>query len=235
MRSFILILIFTLVVPAKAQQSDFVTIDFSRADRLAEAQQGEDLYSLPMLVQNLTANLKTDVEKFRAIYYWVSHNIGGEYHLMIENNRMRKRLKDKPEELAVWNNGFKKEVFNKLLQDKETLCSGYTFLIKEMARLAGIECETIEGYAPIDDLDEEDLGVPNHSWNAVKLNDKWYLCDATWSSGLTDLSTFLFHFDYDDSYFLMDPTEFAKSHRPLDLNWTLLPQVAVIDTTTIKQ
>ena len=66
------------------------------------------------------------------------------------------------------------------------------------------------------------MNIPNHSWNAVKLNNKWYLCDATWSAGYTDMSTFLFEYEFDNSFFLMEPKRFSKTHQPVDEKWTLL-------------
>ena len=72
--------------------------------------------------------------------------------------------------------------------------------------------------------------VPNHSWNAVKLEGKWYLCDATWAAGYTDMNTYLFHFDYDDKYFLMPPEKFAETHQPVEESWTLLPKLTVMET-----
>ena len=222
MRIFTLVLIFVFMLPAWAQRSDFAEIDFGKADLLAREHKGEDLKAIPILVHKLTSSLDTDVEKFRAFYMWVSQNIRGDYHLMVENNSMRKKYQNDSIALVNWNQGFKKEVFKILRRKKRTLCSGYTYLIKEMANLAGIECEIIDGYGPINKLKLEKLKVPNHSWNAVKLEGKWYLCDSTWAAGYTDLETYLFKFDYDDQYFLMAPEEFAKTHMPVDTSWLLL-------------
>ena len=222
-RSFSLVVIFAFVLPAQAQRGDFEQIDFTLAETRAEQYKGEDLYAVPILVHKLTANLQTDVEKFRAIYLWVCQNIKGDYHLMVENDQMRRKLKTDTLALMEWNAGFKKEIFQILRKRKRTTCSGYSYLIKEMSELAGLECAIVDGYGPINKLKEYELAIPNHSWNAVKLNDKWYLCDATWAAGYTDLTTYLFEFDYDDQYWLMPPEEFAKTHQPEDPQWTLLP------------
>ena len=63
------------------------------------------------------------------------------------------------------------------------MCTGYAYLIKEMCFIADLDCEIIDGYARAFDANVNGLESLNHSWNAVKLNNKWYLCDATWSSG----------------------------------------------------
>lgn len=224
MNRFILLVCFTFILPLHAQRSDFKEIDFTKAEHVANRYKGEDLTNLPLLVHNLTSQLDTDVERFRAIYYWVSHNISGNYDLMSTNERTRKKLRNDPEKLHQWNNQFKKRVFTKLLYDKETLCTGYAYLIKVLSNLAGLECKIIHGYNLNNSSKSNKRNGPNHSWNTVKLNGKWYLCDATWSSGYTDMSNFLFEFEYDNSYFLMKPSEFVKTHEPLDETWTLLIQ-----------
>lgn len=223
MKNVFLIGLFTFILPLHAQRADFSEISFQKADHIASLYKGEDLSNLPALTYKLTSQLETDVERFRAIYYWVTHNIAGEYGLMTENDRKRRKLQHDPEALEIWHKQFKKEVFSKLLRDKETLCTGYAYVIKLLANLAGIECEIINGYGVYKGVKSNDLGIPNHSWNAVQLNGKWYLCDATWASGFTDTSTYLFEFDYDDSFFLMEPAQFSKSHQPLDKKWTLVP------------
>jgi len=224
MKNLILLLFFTFILSLQAQQSDFKEIDFTNADRIANLHEGEDLINLPMLVHNLTYQLDTEVERFRAIYYWVSHNIKGEYSLISRNDRKRNTFKKDPERLRQWNDQFKKEVFKRLLFDKETLCTGYAYLIKKLANIAGLECEIIRGHSLINRSTIKSKDIPNHSWNAVKLDGKWYLCDATWSAGFTNVSTSLFEFDFDNAYFLMEPSEFAKSHKPIDSKWTLLDQ-----------
>ena len=224
MKNVFLLVLFTFIFPLHAQRADFNTIDFEKADHIASIYKGEELTNLPALTYKLTSQLETDVERFRAIYYWVTHNIAGEYGLMVENDRKHRKLHTNTEGFQQWQTQFKKEVFSKLLTDKETVCTGYAYIIQKLAHLAGLECEIVNGFGEYQGVKSNDLGIPNHSWNVIKLDGKWYLCDATWASGFTDPTTYLFEFDYDDSFFLMDPVEFAKSHHPLEKKWTLLPE-----------
>jgi transglutaminase/protease-like cytokinesis protein 3 len=216
------LLLFAFTLSLHAQQSDFDGINFWKSEHIAKQYKGAELYNLPKLAYDLTSKLNTEGERFRAIYYWVCHNIRSEFNLMYKNERTRNKLKNDPEALHLWNNQFKKEVFTRLLQKKETLCTGYAYLIKELSELAGLECKIIYGYGEENKAKFENIDAPNHSWNVVKLNGKWYLCDATWSTGFIDMSTFLFEFNYDDTYFLMEPSEFVKSHRPIDEKWKLV-------------
>lgn len=219
MRRLSILLFFTFVWQLNAQQSDFDAISFEKADNIAISLKGKGLNNLPLLAHNLTYTLETDAERFRAIYYWVCHNIKNDYDLMVTNDRKRRKLKDDLMLLNNWNKTFKKEVFHRLSKQKKTLCTGYAFLIRELATLAGLECEIINGYGKTS-ASFKSIKMPNHSWNAIKLNGKWYLCDATWSSGFID-DRYLFKFNYNDAFFLMAPEEFAKQHRPIDSEWLL--------------
>jgi len=207
------------------QQQDFAHIDFTRAEANARKHRGEDLTNLPVLSHKLTAYLQTDVERFRAIYYWVTHTIAGNNRLQTKNERKSRKLRDSPQELAAWQQTFTREVMQKLREDKTTVCTGYAYLIQKMATYAGLECAIINGFGLINS--KKQTQNPNHSWNAIKLGDKWYLCDATWAAGYTDVYYDLFEFDYDDRYFLMEPIEFAKTHKPVDEKWLLVPEIVL--------
>jgi transglutaminase/protease-like cytokinesis protein 3 len=212
---------FFILAPLTAQQQDFAHIDFTRAEAIARQYRGEDLTNLPVLSHKLTAFLETDVEQFRAIYYWVTHTIAGNNRLQTKNERKSRKLRDSPLELKAWQKAFAQEVIQKLREDKTTVCTGYAYLLQKMATYAGIECVLINGYGLINS--KKQTQNPNHSWNAIKLGNKWYLCDATWAAGYTDVLYDLFEFDYDDRYFLMEPTEFAKTHTPVNESWLLIP------------
>ncbi|WP_075341415.1 transglutaminase domain-containing protein [Tenacibaculum agarivorans] len=215
-----LILILFIGFSVSSQVTDFNHIDFTIAENTAKLYENEDINNLPLLTHKLTYKLTTEVEKFRAIYYWVCHNIRNDYTAFLKINQKRKKLKNDSIAFLNWHNEYKKKLFNRLLKHKKTVCTGYAYLIKEMAFIAGIECVIVDGYGRNITSNIDTLGLPNHSWNAVKLNEKWYLCDATWSSGYTN-EKFTFLNDYNDGYFLTDPTLFAKSHQPLLKKWLL--------------
>lgn len=219
MKIFSAIFLFFITILVDAQVSDFKTIDFSNADNVAKINNGESLQNLPLLAYKLTHKLPTDVEKFRAIYTWVSTNIKGDdnQHRTVTKNRVK--YKNDTLALIKWNNEYKKKAFKKLLKRKRTMCTGYAYLIKELAAIANIECKIIDGYGRTVTTNVDTLEMANHSWNAVKLNNKWYLCDATWSSGYMQDGIFIKN--YNDGYFLTEPKLFAKNHFPLLKKWLL--------------
>lgn len=211
----------------EAQISDFKNTNFKNADKIAYTYKGNDLNNLPELAYNLTNNLPSDVEKFRAIYTWVCTNIEGDYYGFRKNLAKRTKFQNDSLELFKWNRSFSNDVFIKLAKEKKTICTGYAYLVKSLANLANINCEIIDGYGRNESSVDSELKFPNHSWNAVQLDNKWYLCDATWSSGSYDLSKFLFEFNYNDGYFLADPELFSKNHFPKDEKWFLMNEKPV--------
>ncbi|MGE5943305.1 MAG: transglutaminase domain-containing protein, partial [Flavobacteriales bacterium] len=115
-----------------------------------------------------------------------------------------------------------KGMFKKLLNDKKTICSGYAYLVKELSILANIPCEIVDGYSRTINTNVNKIDIPNHSWNAVKLNNKWYLVDATLASGFYLVNENKFIKNYNDGYFLAEPELFSKNHYPLDKKWLLI-------------
>ena len=210
-----------------AQRRDFPNSNFGKADRIAKQLHGASLKNLPVLVHKLTNKLDKDEEKFRAMYTWICTNIRNDYYAYLRTTKKRKKLANDSLALANWNNSFIPKVIEKLIRDKETACTGYAFLMKEMSSLAGIPCEIVSGYGRTPNMDLDLQSPPNHSWNAVKLQEKWYLCDPTWSAGVTNFATGkpVFQQEYYDGYFLSDPRIFVKNHYPLDAKWALLKEL----------
>lgn len=219
MKHIVIILVFFFNI-SYAQISDFKNIDFTKADNIAKLHKGEDLENLAILAHKLTNNLPTDVEKFRAIYTWVCNNISGDSNQHNKVRRKRKKHKNDSVGYLNWNDEYKRTAFKKLLKHKKTMCTGYSYLIKELCFLTNIESVVIDGYGRTVESNVEKLENANHSWNAVKLNNKWYLCDATWSSGYM-INGSMFKQDYNVGYFLTDPVLFAKNHFPLEKKWFL--------------
>lgn len=222
MKLLLFIALFILAFQCHAQKSDFDHINFQKADRMALECKKDGLDNLPQLVHKLTSQLPTEAEKFRAIYRWVCGNVANDYRLYERNMRKRTRFQNDSIKLTSWNNQFRKISFKTLLKNQKTICTGYAYLVKEMSRLANINCQVVNGYAKTSTINVDKIVMPNHSWNAVELNDKWYLCDPTWASGMPNSDDYHFEFNYNDGYFLTHPELFAINHFPVDSKWLLL-------------
>lgn len=198
------------------------TSNIHEADSVARLYAGHTLYNRLELVQRLTGPFDDEELKFRAIFTWVCTNITNDYDAYLKNKSRRKKYNDRPEKKAEWNKQFGDKIWQKLLTQKTTVCTGYAHLLVEMARMAGIECVAIDGYGRGVFANIGNHGIPNHTWNAVRLNSQWYLCDATWASGSNMPFTHEFIPQYEDAYFNTPPEIFAMNHYPLDTTWLLL-------------
>lgn len=207
-----------------AQQSDFKHIDFSKADAIAKSVKSKRLYELNKLTLQLTADLQTDVEKLRSIHTWICSNVANDFSLYSLNERKRKKYVNDSIQLERWNSDFKQRLFKKLLKKKKTICTGYAYLLKEMCTIAGIKAEMVNGFGKTATTDFSELPMPNHTWNVVQLNNKWYVCDPTWSTGISFPEEGRFEFNYNDGYFLADPKIFNLNHFPLEKKYSLLEE-----------
>jgi transglutaminase/protease-like cytokinesis protein 3 len=86
-----------------------------------------------------------------------------------------------------------------------------------------VECAVIFGTAKgIGDDDRR--SASNHGWNAVNLDGKWELVDATWGGGgATKVDGKLVHVkELDMRYLFADPADFSIDHFPEQKKWQLL-------------
>ena len=177
--------------------------DYKRADSIALSIPKNKKYSVDDLSLLLTKDLTTEHEKCRVIFRWITENIA--YSFSNKTGDVQK-----------------------VLQKRVAVCMGYAALFQAMSRKAGLECETVTGFAKIT---PEDIGVKltksNHSWNIIKLYGTWYLIDATWAAGNY---TNKFVKDFDDSYYLSDPRFLILSHYPEEPKYQYLDTIISAET-----
>ena len=95
---------------------------------------------------------------------------------------------------------------------------------------AGLEVVYIAGHArDFRKSNRKALGG-SHAWNAVKLDGKWRLIDATWGAGYTNADCSRFKQRLSPSYFMVDPSWLIQTHFPDDPNWQLLPEAVGVKT-----
>ncbi|XP_054653348.1 kyphoscoliosis peptidase [Dunckerocampus dactyliophorus] len=164
------------------------------------------VHDVATIVQSITKVSRTELEKVRAIWVWLCHNI--EYDVsgfLGHSERMTS-----PEEVIATGRG---------------VCCGYSSLCTDMCRLVGIECQEVAGHS-------KGIGYrqgqsfknvkSDHLWNAVLLGGQWFLMDACWGAGQVNMKQESFVKRFDDFYFLTDPEEFIESHFPDEEKWQLL-------------
>lgn len=221
-KTFSFFFLINIVVPAFSQSNDFDGYDFSKADSVAGLYTNYDLGDEKKLVSLLTSNFDSDLDKFRAIFKWITSNISYDLDLYHENLKKERALKYNKTKLDRWRTSFHKKAIRKLFQNKSTICSGYASLLESMCGIAGITCQVVSGFGRSPNIVIGTGGEVNHSWNAVFINKRWYLCDATWASGYVNEEETKFRREFNSFYFLASPEIFALNHYPKNKNWLLM-------------
>lgn len=146
------------------------------------------------LASYLTKGFEKDVAKAYAIYFWVANNITYDF--------------DEAESITM--SSLRENVIQEALHQQIGVCQHYAELFNALARSAELTSTVVPGYTKqngsIDDIP--------HSWNAVKINEEWYLFDPTWGAGHMTEKQYKKHFT--EEYFMVQPSEIIESHIPFD-------------------
>jgi hypothetical protein len=162
--------------------------------------------TVELLHADLVKGLNSDTEKLKAFYHWITHNIS--YDVQAWRTQS-----------ADW----KKQEVPVVLRNKKAVCHGYSNLFKKLCDMSNIPCFIVSGYVKENNTFIEE----GHSWNAVFVEGKWQLIDATWGAGsVENRSKFIKKFD--DEYFFTDPLVFLSNHYPFDPAFQLMPFPATL-------
>jgi hypothetical protein len=179
-----------------AGTSSFPTLDRHALSAPPHAEQ-----SLDQLVAYLVRPARNDLEKTRTLFRWMTDRISYDVDSFFAGQFGELR----PEGV---------------LRRRRAVCSGYTALFEAMARRAGVEAVSINGYAKGIGHESGRFHRPNHAWNAVKLEGEWRLLDVTWAAGHINSERFVKKFG--EHYFLTPPAQMVLTHLPSDPRWQLL-------------
>ncbi len=209
------IIVMLLPIWVRSQNWNFYEID-SKVESVKVS-------SLDSLSQELGSFCKSDLEKVRAIFRWISVNI--DYNVRPYSSRKRKEtglFYYEPDDGALLS--LNERIATKVLNKGLAFCDGYSRLFKALCDRAGIKCEIIRGYA------RTNYGTGrfsvNHTWNAVYIDNAWQLLDVTWASGIISYGNEYIR-QFNNFYFLTPPEQFIQDHYPEDPQWSLLPEMPV--------
>lgn len=178
--------------------------NFKKVDSFIKKMKNENSLSLDELTNKITKPFNNNTDKTRAIFDWIAENIKYDYTDAQDN--------------TITNEQVKPDV---VFQKRKGVCEGYSNLFKYMLDYCHIENKVISGYGR-NSLKTIFVRKPNHTWNSVRLNGKWYLFDVTWARDTLKKKVHYF-------YFKTDPHIFILSHYPLDYKWSLLDKHYSLD------
>lgn len=131
------------------------------------------------LAKSVTKNARGEEEVFHAIYNYVTKNISYDTASVQDGSYIYKE-------------------YNALqaLNDRKTICDGFSSLIAAMARVVGLKTKVVFGVAQI-----SPTRSGRHAWNEVLINGHWKMVDATFDAGRKF-----------QSYYNMDEDQFVAGH-----------------------
>ncbi|OFY87012.1 MAG: hypothetical protein A3F72_03305 [Bacteroidetes bacterium RIFCSPLOWO2_12_FULL_35_15] len=147
----------------------------------------------------------TDMEKVRVIFTWVATHVRYDADAFNSGNY--------PDYSA-----------ENVLSNKKAICEGYGNLFKALCEAAGFETEKIIGYAKGYGYNIGDkFTETDHAWNAVKIDNKWRLFDATWGSGYGTKKNgkLVSTLKFEPYWFNVNPKAFIFTHLPLESKWQM--------------
>jgi transglutaminase/protease-like cytokinesis protein 3 len=204
----ILCALFLSAFSASANVQQFQTIDtYTRA---CPATAAKDVNTLANYIYKAA---RTDLEKARAIYIWLTTNIS--YDASAYNSGM-----------------FCDQEPSTTLLTKRAMCSGFADLFTALGERLGLQIKTITGYAKGYGYTEgEHFKVSDHAWNAIYIDGKWKMFDATWGEGYGSTGTYgelVCTKAFNEEWFDVAPEQFVFTHFAevpsenfLDLKFTL--------------
>ena len=173
------------------------------------------------LADKIAIDFSNEEDKVRAAFYWLSNNV--RYNLKELYNPTQRSYKfsysselEKEQKLQALKDKLVRNVF----LTKTGVCEDYAQSFKKICDLLTIESEVISGNVRSSYLE---IGKPekstNHAWNAVKINNKWIILDATWAAGYEMNGKWVKKFD--NYFYNITKKKILKTHYPKDKLWML--------------
>lgn len=122
------------------------------------------------LTESLLSGITNDSLKVLKIYKWITNNISYDYSGYMSGEPIRYQS---PELVC---------------RKRKTTCTGYSNLMVEMLRIAGIKAFSVEGFTHDFNLGLDSTKLSSdHAWVAFSIDGKWMLADPTWDAGETGI------------------------------------------------
>lgn len=175
-------------------------------------------YSKPeRLAKQITTDFSSDLDKVRAVYYWITNNVAYDY----EELKSESFSYSSKEEYLKKQEALKQKKATRVISKGKAICDGYSTAFLVLCENLNIEARYISGAAKTYVKDIGRSFKTDHAWNIVVIDNQEYLIDTTWGAGHYNTG---FVKEFNDSYFLMNPKQFIKKHYPKEYKNTLLKE-----------
>ncbi|NDI98803.1 hypothetical protein GWA97_06915 [Flavobacterium sp. LaA7.5] len=212
MKSFFSSVLFLFTILTYAQ--DYTDIDYKIYEY------PNTFSTVQQLVDRVNKDFIREDEKARAFFSWIALNVKfdvtgissqGFYYSDSEDWRQK-------------NSQQIETMITTVLQNNIATSYGYAVLYDALCKKANIESEVIIGTLKSDISEIGQLPKSaNHAWNAVKIDSKWKLVDATLAAGYIG-GDGVFKPDFNGAYFFTSPDVFFLNHYPKNAEWLFIPK-----------
>lgn len=193
--------------------------DFERVDNIVRSY---PKYTKPQqLAEKINKDFKDDASKVRAAFRWLTYNIRYDLEEYYKPKKVIQFRFTTEKERLEKIQAIRDKIVNDAFLSKMGVCEEYAQSFKKIADLLGIEAEVIKGY--VRNSAQEIGRVPrstNHAWNAVKVNNKWMILDATWAAGYIFNGKWVK--DFNEYFYDVDKNKIGRTHYPDSRKWKLL-------------
>jgi transglutaminase/protease-like cytokinesis protein 3 len=182
------------------------------------------------LANQIASDFKNDETKAKATFLWISKNISYDLDQFYNPKQQTISFRYSNEEERLQKlQEIKNDIVKNAFLTRSGVCEEYAQSFKKICDLLGLESEVIKGYVR---NSANEIGKiptsPNHAWNALKINNKWLILDATWAAGFEQNGKWVRKFD---SYFYdMPMNKIFQTHFPDEKIWQLRIGRMSIDT-----
>ena len=183
LRYFFSLIFFLPIVNGSAQNANSGRLADYTAFSIPRSQSN----STSQIADYIKRNCKTDEEKVRAAYSWVTTNIRYD-----KDSLHRVVLEESHDERISF-----------AMRRRKGVCENFAAIFTDICEKAGIESFFIEGLS----REGGHINKQPHAWSAAKIDNQWFLFDPTWDAGLMAGNA---------RYFKMAPADFIGSHYPYD-------------------
>ncbi len=156
--------------------------------------------STTKIASYINAHFKTDDDKIRAVFYFTASRINYDLENMFKLN----------------NNLKSEEIIKNTLETKKGVCINYAEVFNDLSNKLGIKSVIVVGYTK----QNGKIDVLSHAWNAIYLNHKWFVFDATWGGGHVNNGKYVQKIN--ENFYKVEPSKIITSHMPFDYLWQFL-------------
>lgn len=183
-----------------AQKKQKIQKNYDLVDAKMDKMPAEYNQSMDNISDYIKSNFQTESDRIRAVFYWTANNISYDADNMFE---------------VKFDESLQDRIVRTFKAQKGT-CFDYANIFNQLATSIGIKSVVVNGYTKWNKVKVDNL---SHSWNAARIDNKWYLFDPTWGSGYVINGMFTRRLD--NNNFKVDPELMINTHMPFDYLWQL--------------